>query len=86
MLSDGNNVFKHMLQNFSLTNIITQPTNYTTTRGTCINLIFTNAVERVENIDVLTLFCSTHSPVATEIHFKTYKQRANKRIPRLHPR
>lgn len=80
MLVDGNQVFKHMLQNFSLTNVITQPTNYTTTRGTCIDLIITNAVERIENIDVLTPFCSTHSPVTLEIHFKTYKQRAYRRI------
>lgn len=50
MLSDGNNVFKHMLHNFSLTNVITQPTDYTTTRGNCIDRIITNAVERVENI------------------------------------
>lgn len=55
MLSDGNNEFKHMLQNFSLTNVITQPADYTTTKGTCIDL--TNAVERVDNIDVLTSFC-----------------------------
>lgn len=54
-LSDGNNEFKHMLQNFSLTNVITQPADYTTTKGTCIDL--TNAVERVDNIDVLTPFC-----------------------------
>lgn len=45
MLSDDNNEFKHMLQNFSLTNVITQPADYTTTKGTCIDL--TNAVERV---------------------------------------
>lgn len=56
MLADGNHVFKHMLQKFFLTNVITQPTNYTTTRGTCIDLIITNAVERIENIDVLTPF------------------------------
>lgn len=45
MLSDGNNEFKHMLQNVSLTNVITQPADYTTTKGTCIDL--SNAVERV---------------------------------------
>lgn len=44
-LSDGNNEFKDMLQNCSLTNVITQPADYTTTKGTCIDL--TNAVERV---------------------------------------
>lgn len=79
-ISDSNNVFKHMPQNFSLTIKCHNPTNYTTARGTCIDLIITNAVKRVESIDVLTLFCSTHCPVTLEIHFKTYKQRAYKRI------
>lgn len=49
MLSKGKNVFKHMLQNLSLTSVITPP-NYTTARGTCIDITITNAVEIVENV------------------------------------
>ena len=31
-------------------------------------------------VEILTPFCSTHSPTAAELHFKTYKQRAYRRI------
>ena len=34
----------------------------------------------VEMVEILTPFCSTHSPTAAELQFKTYKQRAYRRI------
>ena len=80
MLAEGNNTFRQLLHNFSLTNIINQSTNFTTSRGTCIDLIVTNSNEMVEMVEILTPFCSTHSPTAAELQFKTYKQRAYRRI------
>lgn len=80
MLSDGNNEFKHMLQNFSLTNVITQPADYTTTIG---NIDLTNAVERVAWLRIPMCyppFVGISSTVNLEIHFKTCKQREYKRI------
>lgn len=57
MLADGNNAFKQMLQNFSLSNVVKQPTNFSSSRGTCIDLIITN-VENIESVNVLTPFCA----------------------------
>lgn len=47
MLADGNNAFKQMLQNFSLSDVVKQPTNFSTSRGT--------NVENIESVNVLTL-------------------------------
>lgn len=82
MLADGNNAFKQMLQNFSLSNVVKQPTIFSTSRGTCIDLIITNVVENIESVNVLTPFCSTHCPVGADLHFKTFKQHSYKRYVR----
>ena len=82
MLADGNNAFKNMLQNFSLSNVVTKPTNFSRSKGTCIDLIITNAVEKIETVNILTPFCSTHSPVGVDLHFKTFKQHSYKRYIR----
>lgn len=71
MLADGNNAFKQMLQNFCLSNVVKQPTNFSTSRGTCIDLI-------VKSVNVLTPFCSTYCPVGADLHFKTFKQHSYK--------
>lgn len=68
MLADGNNAFKQMLQNFSLSNVVKQPTSFSTSRGTFIDLFMTNVVEHIESVNVLTPFCSTHCPVGADLH------------------
>lgn len=74
------NEFKQLLQNFSLSNVLKQPTHFSTSRGTCIDLITTNVVENIESVNVLTPFCSTHFPVGAYLHFKTFIQKIRKKL------
>ena len=57
-----------------------EPTNFTTQRGTYIDLILTNRADSINTLHVSTPICSTHFPVYFEIHSKTFKQRAYKRL------
>lgn len=78
MLVAGNNLFKHLLQRLNISNVVDEPTNFTTDTDTCIDLVLTNDTNKVKNAiavePICSTICSTHSPVTVEISFSTYKQ------------
>lgn len=65
MLADGNNAFNQMSQHAIVpVNVVKNQhiyLNFPTLKGTCIDLITTNAVEIFESLNVLPPFCSTHT-------------------------
>ncbi|XP_062581833.1 uncharacterized protein LOC134243596, partial [Saccostrea cucullata] len=82
MLAPGNNTFKNLLLQLNLSNVVLEPTNFTTDIGTCIDLVLTNDPSKVKSVVVDEPICSSHSPVSIEISFQTYKQHAFKRTIR----
>ena len=82
MLANGNNTFKQLMIRYNLLNLVNEPTNFTSTPGTCIDLIFTNNDSIVDKVSVTTPICSTHSPVSFDITYNTFKQYAYKRTIR----
>ena len=82
MLTKGNNTFKQLMVKNNLKNLVDEATNFTSTPGTCIDLIFTNNASLVDKVYVASPFCSTHSPISFDIKYKTLKQYAFKRTVR----
>ena len=82
MLSKVNNSFKQLMLKNNLINLVDEATNFTSTPGTCIDLIFTNNANLVDKVYVASPFCSTHSPVSFDVKYKTFKQYAFKRTVR----
>ena len=69
MLSDTSKTFKHFLQRLNLDNVIDEPTNFTTSTGTCtcIDLCITNNKTLLNNIEVSSPICSTHCVIQFEL-------------------
>ena len=67
-----------ILNKFNVENMVTEPTRITDTSQTCIDLILTNHMSIINNIEVLPPFCSDHCTITCEIVFKTYTEQAYK--------
>lgn len=79
ILSNQSTRFKQILQRLNLHNLVNTPTNFTTSEGTCIDLLVTSDPALVRNTFVSPPFCSTHSVVGLDLQFYTHKQYAYKR-------
>ena len=79
MLSNQSSRFKSVLQKQNLTNLVNCPTNFTTTEGTCIDLLITSDPSLVDSTFVTPPFCSTHSVVGLDLTFNIHKHYAYKR-------
>ena len=79
-MNSKNNANKLMkiLNKFNVENMVTEPTRITDTSQTCIDLILTNHMSIINNIEVLPPFCSDHCTITSEIVFKTYTEQAYK--------
>lgn len=60
-LSEQSSQFKLILQKLGLTNLINEPTNFTTNLGTCIDLLTTNNTGLINQSFTSHPICSTHS-------------------------
>ena len=65
-----------MLQKQNLKTLVNCPTKFTTTEGTCIDLLITSYPSLVDSTCVTPPFCSTHSVVGLDFIFNMHKQYA----------
>ena len=73
MLIKGNNTFKQFKVKNNLINLVDEVTNFTSTPGTCIDLIFTNNPSLVEKVFIASSFCSTHLSISFDVKNRTFK-------------
>ena len=78
----GRNHLSNLMHRLNMVNLVCEATNFTTTPGTCIDLVLTNNRNTVKSVEVLSPFCSSHSPVTAEINFKINKEYSYKRTIR----
>lgn len=69
-LADGKNALNHMLQKWSLSNVVKKQKLFPTFNGTCIDLFTTNAVEIIESLNVYHRFV-VHIDIS-KLSSKTY--------------
>lgn len=82
MQVSGSNRFKNILSRFNLSNVVNEPTHFTETSSSCIDLLITNRPNIISEHNVLTPICSNHSVVECEINFIIPKMTAYKRTVR----
>ena len=82
MLTTGNNTFKLLMVKSNPKNLVEEATNFTSSPGTCIALIFTNNASLVDKVYVASPFCITHKPISFDVKYRTFKQYAFKRTVR----
>ena len=79
VLEGNNQRIDYLCNRFQLSQLINKPTRITETTKSTLDLIFVSSSRYVANVDVLTPFCSDHSPV-----FVNFGTKENKRQKSFH--
>ena len=78
LLTDGNSTLQDIINNYGLTQVITEPTRITPTSQTLLDPIITNNEHFIESSGVLDPICSDHCPTYATVRFytpnRTYKK------------